>query len=53
MQATEFKDPTTILLVSIFLGSLGVARFMLGDTGMGVLKIRFSQKRRRLIQFFK
>lgn len=53
IQATEFKDPTTILLVSIFLGSLGVARFMLGNTGMGVLKIRFSQKRRRLIQFFK
>ena len=30
----ELKDPTTILLVSIFLGSLGIDRFMLGDTGM-------------------
>lgn len=39
IQATEFKDPTTILLVSIFLDSLGVTRFMLGDTGMGVLKL--------------
>lgn len=35
----EMKDPTTILLISIFLGSLGIDRFMLGDTGMGVLKL--------------
>ena len=37
--AVEFKDPTTILLVSIFLGSLGIDRFMLGETGMGVVKL--------------
>ncbi len=37
--AVEFKDPTTILLVSIFLGGLGIDRFMLGDTGMGILKL--------------
>ena len=35
----ELKDPTTLLLISIFLGSFGVDRFMLGDTGMGVLKL--------------
>lgn len=35
----EFKDSTTILLVSIFLGSLGIDRFMIGDTGMGILKL--------------
>ena len=35
----EMKDPTTILLVSIFLGTLGIDRFMLGDTGMGILKL--------------
>ena len=35
----NFKDPTTLLLVSIFLGNLGVDRFMLGETGMGVLKL--------------
>lgn len=35
----ELKDPTTLLLVSIFAGSLGIDRFMLGDTGMGVLKL--------------
>lgn len=37
--SVEFKDATTILLVSIFLGSLGIDRFMLGDTGMGILKL--------------
>lgn len=39
VSAVEFKDPTTILLVSIFLGTLGIDRFMLGDTGMGILKL--------------
>jgi len=39
ISAVEMKDPTTILLVSIFLGSLGIDRFMLGDTGMGILKL--------------
>ncbi|MBU5433523.1 TM2 domain-containing protein [Intestinimonas sp. MSJ-38] len=33
------KDPTTLLLVSIFLGTLGIDRFMLGETGMGILKL--------------
>jgi len=37
--AVELKDPTTLLLVSLFLGGLGIDRFMLGDTGMGVLKL--------------
>lgn len=39
LQTIDLKDPTTILLVSIFLGSLGIDRFMLGDTGMGILKL--------------
>ena len=39
VSTVELKDPTTILLVSIFLGSLGIDRFMLGDTGMGILKL--------------
>lgn len=37
--SVEFKDPTTILLVSLFLGTLGIDRFMLGETGMGILKL--------------
>ncbi|MBC8536056.1 TM2 domain-containing protein [Feifania hominis] len=39
VSAVEFKDPTTLLLVSIFLGGLGIDRFMLGETGMGILKL--------------
>ena len=39
VQAVELKDPTTLLLISLFLGSWGVDRFMLKDTGMGVLKL--------------
>ena len=39
ISSIEMKDPTTILLVSIFLGSLGIDRFMLGETGMGILKL--------------
>ena len=39
LSSLELKDPTVMLVVSIFLGSLGIDRFMLGDTGMGVLKL--------------
>lgn len=39
LSAVELKDPTTLLLISIFLGGLGIDRFMLGDTGMGILKL--------------
>lgn len=39
LAAVELKDPTTLLLVSIFLGGLGIDRFMLGETGMGILKL--------------
>ena len=35
----ELKDPTTFLLISIFIGGLGIDRFMIGDTGMGILKL--------------
>ena len=35
----ELKNPTTMLLISIFLGGLGVDRFMFGETGMGILKL--------------
>lgn len=39
LSMVEFKDPTTLLIVSLLLGSLGIDRFMLKDTGMGVLKL--------------
>ncbi len=35
----EFRDTTTILLISLFLGELGVDRFMLGNVGMGIFKL--------------
>ena len=35
----ELKDPTTLLLISLFLGTFGIDRFMLKETGMGVLKL--------------
>lgn len=39
LQATELTDPTTVLLISIFLGYLGIDRFMIGDVGIGILKL--------------
>lgn len=35
----ELKDPTIMLIISIFLGSFGIDRFLLGDVPMGVLKL--------------
>ncbi len=39
LQSVEYKDPNTVLIISILLGTLGIDRFMLGDAGMGVLKL--------------
>jgi len=39
LSTIELKDPTTLLLISLFLGGFGVDRFMLKETGMGVLKL--------------
>lgn len=39
INALDYKDPTMIIIVSVFAGSLGIDRFMLGDTGLGVLKL--------------
>ena len=35
----DLKDPTTLLLISIFLGTFGIDRFMMEDIGMGILKL--------------
>ena len=37
--AVQYKDPTTILIISIVAGSMGIDRFMLGETGLGVAKL--------------
>jgi TM2 domain-containing membrane protein YozV len=39
IQSTELKNPTTMFIISFFVGALGVDRFMLGQTGMGMLKL--------------
>jgi TM2 domain-containing membrane protein YozV len=39
ISSVELKDPTTMLLISIFLGEFGVDRFMMGNTGVGILKL--------------
>ena len=39
LYTVQLKDPSTMLLVSIFIGEFGVDRFMIGDTGLGILKL--------------
>ena len=39
VQTMQFKDPTTSLIVSLLAGSLGIDRFMIGDTGLGIGKL--------------
>ena len=39
IECISFKDPTMLLIISIFIGEFGVDRFMLGDVGLGVAKL--------------
>lgn len=39
LQSLNYKDPILILVLSIVVGSLGIDRFLLGQTGLGVLKL--------------
>ncbi|WP_455641200.1 TM2 domain-containing protein [Parabacteroides sp.] len=39
LEETRFKKPGKILLASIFLGVLGLDRFLIGDWGKGIAKL--------------
>ena len=39
IQMTQFKDPNAMQLISFLGGQLGIDRFMLGDTGVGIAKL--------------
>ena len=39
VQMMQFKDPTTALIISVLVGHLGIDRFYIGDTGLGIAKL--------------
>jgi TM2 domain-containing membrane protein YozV len=39
IQSMNLKDPTIMLIISVIVGQLGIDRFMIGDTGLGIAKL--------------
>jgi len=39
VQTIDYRDPSIMLAVSIVGGTLGIDRFIIGDIGLGVLKL--------------
>ena len=39
IQTLQFNDPTVSIIVSLLGGSLGIDRFLIGDTGLGIGKL--------------
>jgi len=39
LQSINFKSPTTVTICAFFFGTIGVDRFMLGQVGLGILKL--------------
>lgn len=39
IQSVEYKDPVLLLVLSIFVGNLGVDRFLLEQVGLGIGKL--------------
>lgn len=38
----QFRDPRVFLAISFFGGALGIDRFLIGDIGLGLLKLFFN-----------
>ena len=39
LQGISFRDPMVILLASFLGGGMGIDRFLIGDTGLGIAKL--------------
>lgn len=39
IQSLDLRDPMIVFIVSILVGTLGIDRFLIGDIGMGILKL--------------
>ncbi len=39
LHAVQFKDPTIALILGLLTGNLGIDRFYIGDTGLGIGKL--------------
>ena len=39
LHTTQFKNPTTAIILSVLIGHFGIDRFYIGDTGLGVAKL--------------
>lgn len=35
----QFKSPTTAIIISVLVGQLGIDRFYIGETGLGIAKL--------------
>lgn len=51
LQMIQFKDPTTSLIVSLLGGTLGIDRFIIGDTGLGWKKRMIPTQQKRSYPF--
>lgn len=39
LQTIQYREPTIVLILSLFFGYLAIDRFVIGDTGLGILKL--------------